>query len=75
MSKRGKMLENLALISHVGISMIIPIGVSIYIGRQIDLYFGTEPIFLFVFIVIGVISAFTSLFRLTSKDIKSKQRK
>ncbi|AOY75576.1 AtpZ/AtpI family protein [Clostridium formicaceticum] len=72
---KGNLLENLALISQIGISMIIPIIGGLYIGRWLDTKVGTQPIFLFVFIVMGVGAAFVNLFKITTKDVQKNKRK
>lgn len=73
--RKGNALENLALISYIGISMIVPIIGGVYIGRWLDSRFNTQPIFLFVSIVTGVIVAFMNLFKVATKDIKRDKRK
>ncbi|SNS50253.1 Putative F0F1-ATPase subunit Ca2+/Mg2+ transporter [Anaerovirgula multivorans] len=73
--RKGNVLENLALISYIGISMIIPIIGGVYIGRWLDSRLNTQPIFLFVFIVTGVIVAFMNLFKVATKDIEKGKRK
>jgi len=68
-------LENLALLSYIGISMVVPILGGLMIGKWIDTRFNTEPIFLLIFIVFGVIVAFMNLFKVATKDVKNKARK
>lgn len=75
MGRKGNALENLSLISYIGISMVVPILGGLYIGKWIDARFGTEPIFLLIFIVMGVIVAFMNLFKIGTKDVKKKTRK
>ncbi len=75
MARKTSALENLVLISQIGISMVVPIGMGLYIGKWLDDRLGTGPIFLFIFIIIGVVSAFMSLFKITQKDIHERQRK
>lgn len=75
MARKSNMFENLALVSQIGISMIVPIMLGLYIGKWLDDRLGTRPIFLFAFIIIGVISGFTNLFHMTKKDFKSRKRK
>ena len=75
MFRKGNALENLSLISYIGISMVVPILGGLYIGKWIDARFGTEPIFLLIFIVMGVIVAFMNLFKIGTKDVKKKTRK
>lgn len=73
--RKGSVLENLALISYIGISMMVPIFVSLYIGRWLDNRFNTQPIFLFIFIGMGVIAAFKNLYKVATKDIRNKKDK
>lgn len=75
MARKTSALENLALISQIGISMIVSIGIGLYIGKWLDDRLGTGPIFLFIFIITGVISGFLSLFKITQKDIHDRKRK
>lgn len=67
MAKKWNMLENLALLSHIGIMMIIPIIGGVYAGRWIDNKFNTQPVFLFVCIIAGVAVAFINLFKVTMR--------
>lgn len=73
--RKGNVLENLTLISHIGISMVVPILGGLYIGKWIDERFETQPIFLFIFIIIGVMVAFLNLYKLGTKDVKNRTRK
>ncbi|WP_459765320.1 AtpZ/AtpI family protein [Alkaliphilus crotonatoxidans] len=57
-------LENIALISQIGIAMLVPIIGGVYLGRWIDNRLNTQPIFLFVFILLGIAGSFSSLFKL-----------
>lgn len=68
--RKGNVLENLALISYIGISMMVPIIGGVYIGKWLDSIWNTQPIFLFVFILMGVIVAFMNLFKVVAKDVK-----
>ncbi len=67
--------ENLVLLTQIGISMILPIVMGLYIGKWLDGKFGTGPIFLLIFIIMGVGSAFVNLFKITEKDTRQKKRK
>lgn len=75
MGRSKSYLENLALLSYIGISMVVPILGGLMIGKWIDTRFNTEPIFLLIFIVFGVIVAFMNLFKVATKDVKNKARK
>lgn len=69
---KSKIFQNLALISQIGISMAVPILGGIFIGNFLDNKFNTGVIFLIIFAVIGIITAFVSLFRITTRGIKRK---
>ena len=75
MGRKSSVLENLTLVSYIGISMVVPILGGLYIGNWIDQKFSTQPIFLFIFIICGVIVSFMNLFKLATKDIKKNSRK
>lgn len=70
-----RMYENLALLSQVGIMMVVPIAGGLFAGNWLDKTFGTSPLFLLLLIVIGTISAFMSLFRFTMAASKKDRRK
>lgn len=66
-------MENLALISQVGIMMIVPIGFGVFAGNFLDNKFGTTPLWLIVMIILGVGSSFRNLMKLATT--KSKEYK
>jgi F0F1-type ATP synthase assembly protein I len=63
-----KIMQGIALITQIGISMIVPIILGIFIGRFLDNLIDTNNIFLFVFIIIGVGAAFLNLFKVGLRD-------
>ncbi len=70
-----KALDNLALITQIGISMMTPIFLCILLGNFIDKKLNlSKPIFLMIFTVLGVATLFVSLFKLATggKGIKRK---
>jgi len=67
-----KILQNLALISQIGISMLTPILGGGLLGIFIDKKLGTGVVFFIIFIILGVISAFVTLFRITMSGSKRK---
>jgi F0F1-type ATP synthase assembly protein I len=68
-------LQNLSLVTHVGFVMIIPIIGGVYFGNYLDLRFGTGGIFLLIFVVVGVMTAFMNLFRITLRKTGKKDGK
>ncbi len=75
MSKNINIFKNLALVSQIGISMIIPIIFGVYVGKWMDEKLGAGPIFLFIFIIIGIASSFVSIFKLVESEFGQDKRK
>lgn len=55
-------LKNLGLITQVGLLMAIPIFLCVFGGIWLDERFGTSPLFLIIFILLGVLSAFRNMY-------------
>ncbi len=73
--KDGKGLENVALITQVGISMVTPILLGLYIGKKLDGWLKTSPLFLLIFIILGIGASFTNLFKIVEKSSGNKKGK
>ncbi|MDP3386765.1 MAG: AtpZ/AtpI family protein [Eubacteriales bacterium] len=67
-----KIFQNLALVSQIGIMMIVPIVIGLFIGKFLDEKLGTGYVFLFIFLVIGVGAAFINLYKIGMRDQKKK---
>ena len=75
MARKSHMLENLALMSLIGIAMLLPIIAAVYLGRWLDKIFNSQPIFLFVLIILGVIVSFINLFKVAGMGKDSRKGK
>lgn len=62
---KSNVLKNLVLISQIGISMLVPILGGGWLGAVIDRKLGTGIIFFIILIILGIISAFVTLFKIT----------
>lgn len=71
-NNKVKIFQNLALVSQIGIMMIVPIVIGLFIGKFLDEKLGTGYIFLFIFLVIGVGAAFVNLYKIGMRDQKKK---
>lgn len=65
--KNYKYLEGVALISQVGLNILVPILLCTYIGNRLDEWLGTRGIFLTIFILLGVGAGFYNLLKLAKK--------
>ncbi len=67
-------LQNLALISQVGIMMLVPIFGGVLIGAFLDRFFKTSGIFLIIFVLLGVGAAFRNLYVLSMQKSREYQK-
>lgn len=67
-------LQNLALISQVGIMMLVPIFGGVLIGAFLDRFFKTTGIFLIIFVLLGVGAAFRNLYVLSMQKSREYQK-
>jgi F0F1-type ATP synthase assembly protein I len=74
---RGEIFAALSLLTHIGLSMLICVVGGILLGVWLDSLTGLAPLFLLVFLFIGVGAAFRSLFTLTGRfhDIGKEPKK
>lgn len=68
-------LQNLALISQVGIMMLVPIFGGVLLGAFLDRFFKTQGIFLIIFVLLGVGSSFRNLYVLSMQKSKEYETK
>lgn len=70
-----EIIKNFSLISQLGISMVVPILMCLFLGIWLDKTFGTEPLFLIIFIILGVLSSFRNMYVLTMSTIEKDKKK
>lgn len=73
--KDFRMYENLALLSQVGLMMVIPIIGGLFIGKWLDGWLGTSPLLLLLCVLIGAASAFVNLYKFTMAAGRKDKRK
>lgn len=72
--RKGHVLQNLALVSYIGIAMMVPIVAGVVGGRWLDQRFGTNPVFLLVLIIAGVLIGGRNAYHLAMKDVDPASR-
>ena len=65
----------LSMISQIGFLMITPILVCMIFGGWLDRKIGPSPLWLVIFIILGVGAAFRNLFYMTAKAQKKGKKK
>ncbi len=68
--KRRSYLSALGLLSQLGISMIIPILICTFVGIFLDNLTQKSPLWLVIFILLGVGAAFRNMFHIILKEAK-----
>jgi ATP synthase protein I len=71
----SRILTNLALISQIGISIVVMIGGGVLLGNFLDKTFNTNLIFLILFTVLGVASAFYYIYKMGVQGLNGKNRR
>ncbi|MBM7557017.1 AtpZ/AtpI family protein [Halanaerobacter jeridensis] len=64
MNDKMNFLKALALISQVGITMIVPVIAGVWLGNYLDELLHTNLIFLLVGVILGVSAGFRNAYRL-----------
>lgn len=67
-SKRKKKESSnflLAKYANVGYYVVTPLLVGVFLGLGLDAYFRTKPVFTVTLIILGTVSVFYNLFKLT----------
>ena len=60
---KGRLVRQIASYSTLGLEMGLSVAVGAGIGYYLDKWLKTEPWFLIIFLVFGVIAGFRSLYR------------
>lgn len=68
--KKREIMKALAMLTQVGISMLVPIFLCLWIGKALDRAFGTGVLFLVIFIFLGVGASFRTLYMMTVNKYK-----
>ena len=73
MGNKLGILENLAIVSQIGIMMVVPIFLGVIAGNWLDSKLNTGSIFLLICIVLGVASSFMNLYKVTMSRINRRK--
>ena len=72
--EKRRFYRQFARVSAIGLEMGLAVVIGLGIGYLLDRVFGTKPWLMVVFLILGVVAAFRSLFSL-AKDIDKTERK
>lgn len=67
--KKG-LLKTLAVVSSMGISIVLAIAIGVFIGLKLDEWLGTHPWFFFIFLFFGIAAGFRNIYIIASREIR-----
>lgn len=67
-----KVIKALALVTQLSLSMLVPIFMCLFVGILLDRAAGTSPLFLLIFILLGVGGGFRSVYMITKSFFDGK---
>lgn len=73
-NNKSQIFQNVALVTQIGITMVITIGGGILLGSFIDKKLGTSNVFLAIFTVLSVLAAFMNLYRISTSGLDRKRK-
>ena len=68
-----KSYNQMAYASSIGIGMVLAVFGGLFAGNWLDNKVGTSPFFTFLFLVMGVVAGFRSLYNLIRNYFKDEQ--
>ncbi|NLW23205.1 MAG: AtpZ/AtpI family protein [Tissierellia bacterium] len=68
-----EVLKGLALISQIGISVVVPILLGFFFGKWLDGKVGSNYIFSMIFIIIGAGAGFLNIFKFGTSPRNKKK--
>ncbi len=71
--EKRKLLKTLGVVSSMGISVVLAIAIGIFVGLKLDQWFGTGPVFFFIFLFIGIIAAFRNIYIIIGREIRDSE--
>ncbi|BCS55531.1 AtpZ/AtpI family protein [Geobacter sp. SVR] len=62
--------RSLALVSSMGISVVLAIGIGVWFGLTLDRWLGTKPWFFYIFLFIGIAAGFKNIYVIAGREIR-----
>lgn len=64
------LFRSLAMVSSMGISVVLAIAIGVWFGMTLDRWFGTAPWFFYIFMLIGIAAGFKNVYVIAGKEIR-----
>ena len=62
--------RSLAMVSSMGISVVLAIAIGVWFGLKLDGWFGTKPWFFYIFLLIGIAAGFKNIYVIAGREIR-----
>ncbi len=72
--EKAKITSAYALLSQIAIQMIVIMGMMFFLGRWLDKVLGTSPVFLLLCLLLGMASAFKSIYDIGMNQVKKFEK-
>lgn len=69
-NQKRDLLQSLAMVSSMGISVVLAIGIGVWFGLTLDRWFGTKPWFFYIFLFIGIAAGFKNIYVIAGREIR-----
>jgi len=63
-------LRSLAMVSSMGISVVLAIAIGVWFGLTLDRWFGTKPWFFYIFLFFGIAAGFKNIYVIAGREIR-----
>lgn len=69
-NQKKDLLQSLAMVSSMGISVVLAIGIGVWFGLTLDRWLGTKPWFFYIFLLIGIAAGFKNIYVIAGREIR-----
>ena len=71
---KGQLIKSLGFLSSVGICMVASCLIGLAMGIYLDKWLDTSPWLTLIFLILGVVSGFRSIFILTTRELRRQEQ-
>ena len=64
------LFRSLAMVSSMGISVVLAIAIGVWFGLTLDRWLGTKPWFFYIFMFIGIAAGFKNVYVIAGREIR-----
>jgi F0F1-type ATP synthase assembly protein I len=64
------LLRSLAMVSSIGISVVLAIAIGVWFGLTLDKWFGTKPWFFYIFMLIGIAAGYKNIYVIAGRELR-----